>query len=92
MIKRILLIALAVLLLLAGYVVVTLPNVSNLATEMPKSTAFMDHRRAELKRQGKDDTLMYQPVSYSRISPFSVRAALVAEHKLYEQNAVEAKR
>jgi len=88
--KRVLL---AVVVAIAAYVLyvwATFPDVSRLEREAPKTTAFMDSRRAELRREGKDDHLEYQWVSYSRISPYLRRAVLVAEDsEFYEHGGVD---
>ena len=90
MLKRVLL---ALVILAAAYVLyvwATFPDVSKLATEPPKTTAFMDARRAELRREGKDDHLDYRWVSYSRISPYLRRGVLVAEDsEFYEHGGVD---
>src|SRR5690348_5167918 len=50
----------------------------------------MEQRRAELRREGKDDTLQYTFVSYGRISPYLRRAVLVAEDDtFYEHGGVD---
>jgi monofunctional glycosyltransferase len=88
--KRVLLIALAILVIWLGYQWITFPDVSQLATQAPQTTAFMDQRRAELRSQGKDDTLQYTFVSYGRISPYLRRAVLVAEDDtFYEHGGVD---
>ena len=90
MLKRVLL---ALVILAAAYVLyvwATFPDVSRLATEAPKSTAFMDARRAELRREGKDDHLDYRWVPYARISPYLRRGVLVAEDSdFYEHGGVD---
>jgi monofunctional glycosyltransferase len=57
----------------------TLPDVSPLATGWPKTTAFMERRKARLAREGKRATLEWRPVPLSRISPELRRAVVVAE-------------
>ena len=75
---------------IAAYEWLTFPDVRPLATEMPKTTAFMEHRKAELRAAGKDDTISYRPVAYDRISPYLRRAALVAEdNDFYEHSGVD---
>ena len=68
MFKRILLGVLAVAVAYVLYVWITFPDVSRLVKEPPRTTAFMEARRAELRREGKDDHLDYRWVPYSRIS------------------------
>src|SRR5205807_4752902 len=73
-----------------AYEVVTFPNVAPLAKETPATTAFMDLRREQLREQDKSDALQYQPVPYSRITPYLRRAVLVAEdNDFYEHGGVD---
>ncbi len=75
-----------------GYEWLAFPNVAKLANESPKSTAFMQLRREQLRTAGKNDVLEYQWVSYSRISPSLRRAVLVAEDdSFYEHEGVDVK-
>ena len=57
----------------------TLPDVAPLKTGFPATTAFMERRKAELRRAGGDARLEWIPVPLSRISPVLVRAAVAAE-------------
>src|SRR5262249_41276709 len=57
----------------------TLPDVGPLEASWPKTTAFMERRKAELARQGKPSKLDWSPVPLSHISPAMVRAVVVAE-------------
>jgi monofunctional glycosyltransferase len=57
----------------------TLPDVRPLATNWPKTTAFMERRKAQLVRDGKPARLEWIPVPLSRIAPEMARAAVVAE-------------
>jgi monofunctional glycosyltransferase len=86
---------LAILVLAAAviaYEIVTFPDVSRLATEAPSTTAFMELRKSQLRTEGKDDTIHYTFVPYSRISPYLRRAALVAEDSsFYEHSGVDTK-
>jgi monofunctional biosynthetic peptidoglycan transglycosylase len=90
LLKRLFVIA---LLIVAAYVAwewITFPNVAALNDHWPKTTAFMELRKRELRAAGKDDTLLYQPVPYARISPYLRRAVLVAEDDtFYEHKAVD---
>ena len=91
--RRVLLLFMIVTVIILAYVAyewVTLPNVEELKTGFPKTTAFMDIRRAELRSEGKDDTLRYTPVPYGRISPYLRRGVLVAEDNgFYEHGGVD---
>lgn len=91
--RRVLLLFILVIAIILAYVAyewVTLPNVEELKSGFPKTTAFMEIRRAELRSEGKDDTLQYTPVSYGRISPYLRRGVLVAEdNSFYEHGGVD---
>jgi monofunctional biosynthetic peptidoglycan transglycosylase len=88
--KRILGIALVIVVAYVAYEWITFPNVSELNDQWPKTTAFMEQRKAELRAEGKDDTLQYEPVPYAQISPYLRRAVLVSEdNDFYEHNGVD---
>jgi len=88
--KRIIGIALVLAVAYVFYEWITFPNVSQLEDHWPKTTAFMEERKAELRAEGNDDTLQYQPVPYSQISPYLRRAVLVSEdNDFYEHNGVD---
>ena len=90
MFKRLIGFALLVVLAYVGYEWITFPNVAALSDQWPKTTAFMERRKAELRSEGKDATLLYQPVPYARISPYLRRAVLVAEdNDFYEHKGVD---
>jgi monofunctional biosynthetic peptidoglycan transglycosylase len=81
---------LAALILGAAAFWLTLPDVAPLAREFPRTTAFMERRRAELAREGKNATLEYQPVALSRISSTLSRAVIAAEDaRFYEHGGVD---
>jgi monofunctional biosynthetic peptidoglycan transglycosylase len=92
MLKRI---ALFVLLAIAAWIVwevITFPDVAKLATERPKTTAFMERRKSELRRKGKSDDLQWRWVAYDRIAPALRRGVLVAEdNEFYEHEGVDTK-
>lgn len=63
-----------------AYVYLTLPDVRPLARENPKTTAFMEIRKAEARREGREKfAIRQQWISYQRISPFLRRAVIVTE-------------
>ena len=69
---------------------ITFPNVAELATKPPATTAFMEERKAELRAEGQDDHLEYRWTSYGNISPYLRRAVLVAEdNDFYEHGGVD---
>jgi monofunctional biosynthetic peptidoglycan transglycosylase len=80
----------AVIAAIAVYEWITFPNVAPLKDDWPKTTAFMELRKRELRAEGKDDTISYQPVAYARISPYLRRGVLVAEdNDFYEHGGVD---
>jgi monofunctional biosynthetic peptidoglycan transglycosylase len=90
--KRVVLIFLAVLLAWLAFEVITFPDVAALAKERPTTTAFMEQRRKQLRKAGKSDALEWQWVAYGRISPSLRRAVLVAEdNSFYEHEGVDVK-
>ncbi len=82
-------------LLAAGFVVwqlVTFPDVAELRTNRPETTAFMEQRKKQLRADGKSDELRYDFVAYDRISPHLRRAVLVAEDDaFYDHEGVDVK-
>lgn len=92
MVKRILLGVAALLVLWLVYELIAFPDVAALAEERPKTTAFMERRKKELRKQGKSDELKWTWVSYGRISPYLRRAVLVAEdNEFYDHEGVDTK-
>lgn len=90
LIKRILLILLAVVVAWLAWEAITFPDVKKLATEKPKTTAFMEQRKRELRRQDKSDALEWRWVAYDKISPSLRRGVLVAEdNQFYEHEGVD---
>ena len=90
MIRRILLISIAAILLAAGLFWITLPDVAPLAREFPRTTAFMELRKARLAKESQSANLEYSPVPMSRIAPALARAVVVAEDaRFYEHEGVD---
>lgn len=70
--------------------VATLPDVADLRTSWPKTTAFMERRKEELRRSGSSPRIEWTPVPMSRISPALARAVVVAEDaRFYEHGGVD---
>ncbi len=57
----------------------TLPDVAALRTRTPATTAFIEARKAKLRREGKSDRIDRLVVPLARISPLLRRAAVVTE-------------
>ena len=63
-----------------AYVYLTLPDVRMLVKENPKTTAFMEIRKAEARKEGREKfTIRQQWIPYQRVSPFLRRAVIVTE-------------
>jgi monofunctional biosynthetic peptidoglycan transglycosylase len=87
---RVLLVLLAGACLAVVVFFATLPDVSSLKTGFPKTTAFMERRKAALARAGENTRLEWVPVPLSRISPRLARAVVVAEDaRFYEHGGVD---
>jgi monofunctional glycosyltransferase len=90
--RRILLFVFASLVALLAYEWLTFPDVSKLATEAPKTTAFMELRKEELRAAGKNDAISHRFVPYAQISPYLRRGVLVAEDdSFYQHDAIDTK-
>jgi monofunctional biosynthetic peptidoglycan transglycosylase len=90
--RRLLLLVVIAIVVLVGYEWITFPDVTELATKPPATTAFMEQRKAELRAAGKSDAIDYRWVSYGRISPYLRRGVLVAEDDaFYEHGGVDVK-
>ena len=90
MIRRLGLPFLAAVLAAALLFWLTLPDVAPLAADWPKTTAFMERRKALLAREGRSAKLEWVPVPLSRIAPEMQRAAVVAEDaRFFEHDGVD---
>ena len=69
-----------------SYLYLTVPDVRVLVSENPKSTAFIDRRVDEARRDGRDFKVRQRWVSYNRISPQLTRAVLTAEDSAFWQH------
>ncbi|MCM2314020.1 MAG: monofunctional biosynthetic peptidoglycan transglycosylase [Thermoanaerobaculia bacterium] len=88
--KRITIALLAAVLLFAAFEWLTFPDVEKLRKENPKTTAFMELRRKQLRKQGKSDELQRRWVPYDRISPNLRRAVIVSEDSaFYDHEGVD---
>lgn len=55
------------------------PDVAKLRAVNPKKTAFMEYREKEWAKQGKKKKIVQKWVPLSRISPYLVKAVIIAE-------------
>ena len=87
---------LALLALIAGigfYMIY--PEVSKLKKENPKKTSFMEYREEEWKKRGKKIRIQKKWVSLGQISPYVLKAVIIAEddkfwsHKGFDLEAIQ---
>jgi monofunctional biosynthetic peptidoglycan transglycosylase len=76
----------AVAFALLAYTYLTLPDVRALKSSNPTTTAFMELRADEARRQGRSPRHVQRWVSYRRIAPDVKRAVLVAEDDAFWQH------
>ena len=71
------------------------PDVSRLKKENPKKTSFMEYREEELKTKGKKYRIQKKWVSLGQISPYVMKAVIIAEddkfwsHKGFDLDAIQ---
>jgi monofunctional glycosyltransferase len=84
-------IALTTLLLVSCCVFyLTLPDVRPLRGAWPRTTSFMERRKAQLAREGKTVRLEWSPVPLSSIAPAMRRAVIIAEDaRFWEHRGVD---
>jgi len=88
--RRVVLIVFSVVVLWLAWELVTFPDVAELKAAPPKTTAFMELRKKQLRAQGKSDDLQWKWVPYGKISPSLRRAVLVAEdNAFYDHEGVD---
>lgn len=69
----------AVLFACVAYSAITMPDVRALRSERPKTTAFMELRAREARRDGKPLRFQQRWLPYRQISPVLVRAVIATE-------------
>jgi monofunctional biosynthetic peptidoglycan transglycosylase len=71
------------------------PDVSRLKKENPKKTSFMEYREEEWKKRGKKVRIQKKWVSLGQISPYVMKAVIIAEddkfwsHKGFDLDAIQ---
>ncbi|HCX90029.1 MAG TPA: monofunctional biosynthetic peptidoglycan transglycosylase, partial [Deltaproteobacteria bacterium] len=55
------------------------PDVSMLKKKHPEKTAIMEYREREWQRQGINKKIKYKWVPLSKISPYVIKAVIIAE-------------
>lgn len=72
-----------------------MPDISKLKRENPKKTSFMEYREREAKKRGKPFRIRQTWVPLSNISPYVIKAVLIAEddkfwrHEGFDYEAIE---
>ena len=85
-------VAAAIGFLYIGYVYLTLPDVRQLATTNPSTTAFMELRKREAEEAGRPFAIRQRWVPYAQISNNLRRAVLVAEDAaFFEHDGIDLK-
>jgi monofunctional glycosyltransferase len=89
-VRRVAAVLVVVLIAFVAWEWVTFPDVARLQKSEPETTRFMEIRKIELRRAGKDDNLDYRWVPYEKISPNLRRAVLVSEDSaFYDHKGVD---
>ena len=83
------------LILLPVAYLLLMPNLSKLKKENPKKTALMEYREKTLKEKGRKYRIDQSWVPYSKISPYLIKAVLIAEddkfwnHEGFDYEAIQ---
>ncbi len=94
LIKILIVIILAAFFLSVG-VYFVYPDVSKLRKMHPKKTAFMEYREEEWQSQGKKKKIVQQWVPLSQVSPYVIKAVIIAEddkfwtHEGFDYDAIQ---
>ncbi len=84
-----------ILLLIPFVYFLSVPNISNLKKENPKKTAFMQYREREWQGKGRKTKIDQRWVPLSNISPYLIKAVLIAEddkfwrHEGFDYEAIQ---
>jgi monofunctional biosynthetic peptidoglycan transglycosylase len=88
-----------IVLFIAGFLsllyLLAVPNVTKLKKENPKKTALMEYRETASKEKGKKYKIYQSWVPFSKISPYLVKAVLIAEddkfwkHEGFDYEAIQ---
>jgi monofunctional glycosyltransferase len=77
-VRAVLLIVIFALLSVTGYYLV-FPDVSSMKRGNPKKTSFMEYREKEFENKGKKLKIQKKWVPLSNISPYLIKAVIIAE-------------
>jgi len=79
----------------SAYIFFSFPDIAALKKHNPRKTSFMEYREAEWKKQGKKYAIQQRWVSLSQISPYLIKAVLIAEddkfwsHEGFDYEAIQ---
>lgn len=85
------------IIVLAGFIVFQFiyPDISKLKKNNPEKSAFMEYREKEWKREGKKYKIIQKWIPYSAISPYLIKAVIIAEddkfwsHEGFDYEAIQ---
>lgn len=86
--KKLLLAVLAALVMITASILVYFiyPDVSSLKNDHPDKSAFMEYRERHWATDGKNRRIIHQWVPLKRISPFLIKAVIIAEDDKFWQH------
>lgn len=84
-IKRIIVVLVSILLLSIIYYFI-FPDISKLKKENPGKTSFMEYREKECQRDGRKIRINQAWIPLARISPYLIKAVLIAEDDKFYQH------
>ena len=76
--KRLTVILIVIIFISFAYSVL-IPDISRLKKENPRKTALMEYREREWKEKGKKYRVYQHWVPFSQVSPYLIKAVLIAE-------------
>jgi monofunctional biosynthetic peptidoglycan transglycosylase len=80
---------------ISAYLYLSFPDIESLKKQNPKKTSFMEYMEKEWKKSGKKYRIQQRWVSLSRISPYLIKAVLIAEddkfwgHEGFDYEAIQ---
>jgi len=64
---------------ISAYIYFSFPDIESLKKNNPRKTSFMEYREKEWKKQGKKYRVQQKWVPLSQVSPYLIKAVLIAE-------------
>ena len=92
--KRLTVVFIIIIILSFAYSVL-IPDISRLKKENPRKTALMEYREGEWKEKGKKYRIYQHWVPLSQVSPYLIKAVLIAEddkfwrHEGFDYEAIQ---